>query len=77
MVELVDKLGGIELSGDFERTRRQRDIMLAIFKKIMSARDAQTISEFVGYAMNNVETNMQPGKIFSLALAILNNKAQT
>jgi len=59
--------------GDFERTRRQRDIMLAVFKKIMSARDAQTISEFVDYAMKNVKTNMQPGKIFSLALAILNN----
>jgi LCP family protein required for cell wall assembly len=113
IVELVDKLGGIELSitdveanyynkhfgwgiekginkldgertliharnrksnsGDFERTRRQRDIMLAIFKKIMSARDAQTISDFVGYAMNNMQTNMQPAKIFSLALAILNN----
>jgi anionic cell wall polymer biosynthesis LytR-Cps2A-Psr (LCP) family protein len=59
--------------GDFERTRRQRDIMLAVFKKIMSARDAQTISEFVDYAMKNVKTNMQPGKIFSLALAIHNN----
>jgi len=39
----------------------------------MSARDAQTISEFVGYAMNNMQTNMQPAKILSLALMTLKN----
>lgn len=113
MVELVDKLGGIEVNitdveanyynkhfgwgiekginkldgertliharnrksngADFERTRRQRDVMLAVYKKIISARDVKIISEFVGYAMNNVETNMRPGKIFSLAVTIFNN----
>lgn len=114
MVQLIDKLGGIEVSitnveanyynkhfgwgiekginkldgertliharnrksngGDFERTRRQRDIMLSVFKKIMSARDAQILSEFVDYAVKNVKTNMQPEKIFSLALVMLNSQ---
>ena len=107
MVELVDKLGGIEVSitdveanyynkhfgwgiekginkldgertlihtrnrksngADFERTRRQRDIILAVYKKIMDSRDIKTMSDFTSYAMGSVDTNIGPEKMFLLA----------
>jgi len=61
---------------DFERTRRQRDIMLALYKKIISSGDAGMLLDFVGYSMNNVKTNMLPEEIFSLATMIFNNHEQ-
>ena len=106
-VELVDKLGGIEVSitdveanyynrhfgwgiekginkldgkmtlaharnrksngGDFERTRRQRDIILAVYEKIMGQRDIKTMSNFIYYAMGSIDTNIGPEKMFLLA----------
>jgi len=106
-VELVDNLGGIEVSitdveanyynrhfgwgiekginkldgemtlvharnrksdgADFERTRRQRDIMLAVYEKIMGQRDIKTMSDFTRYAMGSIDTNIRPEKMFLLA----------
>ena len=52
---------------DFERTRRQRDIMLAVYEKIMDSRDIKTMSDFMSYAIDSIDTNIRPEKMFLLA----------
>jgi len=108
MVQLVDRLGGIEVTlteveagyyhenygwnvkagpnhldgsktliharnrksngGDFERTRRQRDVMLAVYHKVASSYDLATLSDLFTYFMEHAQTNMRSGKLFSLAV---------
>lgn len=59
------KLGG----GDFERTRRQRDIMLAIYRKISLDQSPETLSELLDYFLNHAQTNMSTQKLFSVAVS--------
>lgn len=57
--------------GDFERTRRQRDIMLALYKKIADIQDLHSISSLLTYFMNHVETNIDANLLYSLAVACI------
>lgn len=56
---------------DFDRTRRQRDVILAIFDKLKSMKDPTKLSKLMGYALGNVKTNLPPDLLFTLALESL------
>lgn len=59
--------------GDFERTRRQRDIMVAVYSKIKDQYDIRVLTEYVLFATESIKTNMTPNQIFSLATHLLDN----
>lgn len=59
------KLGG----GDFERTRRQHDIMFAIYQKVSLDQSPETLSELLDYFLNYAQTNISAQKLFSIALS--------
>lgn len=58
-------------SGDFSRTDRQRQIILAIYSKLVEKKDAGTLMSFINYSLDNVKTNMSPNEITSLAVDIV------
>lgn len=58
-------------NGDFDRTRRQREVMLIILQTMKQQRDPITLSKLISSVLNNVQTNMAPNKLFTLALEAL------
>jgi LCP family protein required for cell wall assembly len=58
------KIGSV----DFDRTRRQRDVMMAIFTKLKSIKDPVKLAGIMQFAFKNVKTNMAPDLLFSLAM---------
>ena len=58
------KTGG----GDFERTRRQREFMLAVFTKLKKEKSIPTLTGLLRFALDNVETNISANEIFTLAV---------
>lgn len=64
------KTGG----GDFERTQRQRDVMLSFFNKAKTIKDPVLFAQVLSYALKHVQTNMTPDIIFTLGLEILTSK---
>lgn len=63
------KLGG----GDFERTRRQRDVLLAVYKKLMGTKDLEKLSDLFSFFMENTQTNMTPLKLFSMGVQAISS----
>ena len=56
---------------DFERVRRQQDILLAIYQTLQSSKDPVAFSKFLSYVLSSVKTNMSPDQLFSLAMEIM------
>lgn len=59
--------------GDFERTRRQRDIMVAVYRKVKDQYDIGILTEYISFASESIKTNMTPNQIYSLAMHLLSN----
>ena len=62
-----------QVGNDFERTRRQRDILSAIFNKVKSMNSLGDALGFVNSATSLVSTNLSMGEITSLATALFNS----
>ena len=60
--------------GDFERVRRQQDVMMAIYGKIRQSRDPMALSGVVSFCLTKVQTNMSSNLLFSLALEVANSE---
>ena len=56
---------------DFGRARRQRDVIMAVMKKIMTGMSITEISNLIDYAMTIVKTNIPATPLVSLAASIL------
>lgn len=52
---------------DFDRTRRQRDVLMAVFKKLKSIKEPGKLAGIMQFAFQNVKTNMAPDLLYSLA----------
>lgn len=65
------------LGSDFERTRRQRDVLYGIYNKIMQEKDPTTILPLIEYCMNQVSTNMSVTDIYSLATEVMGSENLT
>jgi len=59
------------LGSDFERSRRQRDVMYGIYNKVMEQKNPTTILPLINYAMTQVKTNMSVSDIYSWAKEVL------
>ncbi len=59
------------LGSDFERTRRQRDVMYGIYNKVTSSMDASSVMSLISFAMNHVNTNMSVGDLYSMAQDVM------
>lgn len=57
--------------GDFERVRRQQDIMMAVYKKLLTIRDPVVLAQLIGFMMNNIQTNLSPDTIFTMGLEVV------
>lgn len=61
------KTGG----GDFERTRRQREFMLAVFQKVKQKKSVTALTSLLTFVLNSVETNMKPDELFTLGMEVV------
>lgn len=59
-------------NGDFDRTRRQRNTMLAILYKMRQQHNPVTLTRLVNYALGQINTNMKASEILALSLEALN-----
>ncbi len=58
---------------DFGRTERQREVIAAVFKKILSEKSLTEILDITQYAMGMVRTNISATMLASLATSIVGN----
>ncbi len=61
-----------QVGNDFERTRRQRDILTAIFNEVKNMDSLGEALSFVNSATDLVTTNLSVGEITSLATSLFN-----
>ena len=61
------------LGSDFERTRRQRDILTAVFDKVTSSLSLAETTRLINATLNMVTTNLSAGNLVSLAADVLAN----
>lgn len=61
-----------QVGNDFERTRRQRDILASIFNEVKAMDGLGSALSFVNSATSLVTTNMSMGEITSLATSLFN-----
>ena len=59
-----------QIGNDFERTRRQRDLLTSIFNEVKAMDSLTTALAFVDSATRLVSTNMSIGEITSLATSL-------
>ncbi len=65
-----------KIGGDYERTRRQRDVLTAIYNKVMSKFDLGNISEFINFISGSIKTNVSFDTMTSFATMIFNMRGQ-
>ena len=61
------------LGSDFGRTKRQRDILTAVFDKVTSSLSLAETTRLINAALNMVTTNLSAGNLVSLAADVLAN----
>lgn len=61
-----------QVGDDFERTRRQRDILFAIFNQVKGMNSLSDALGFVNSASSLITTNLSIGEITSLATSLFN-----
>jgi len=59
--------------GDFGRIRRQRDLLLAAYKKVRSISDVGMWLSLMEFGMGNIRTNIDPAMMVTLGLEALQN----
>ena len=57
--------------GDWSRTRRQRDVMYAFFKKAKTEKSIASLTALVNNMTKYVETNMSPMQMIDLAIDVV------
>lgn len=62
------------LGSDFERTRRQRDILIAIYKKVTSSLSLSEVTSLVKTTLDMVSTNLSLTDLISLATDVMTNR---
>ena len=62
------------LGSDFERTRRQRDILMAVFDKVTSSLSLTEVTNLVNSTLKMVSTNLSAKTLLSLATDVMKNK---
>lgn len=63
------------LGSDFERTRRQRDVLIAIFNKVTSSMSLTDVTSLISSTLELVNTNLPVTTIVSLATDVMTNKS--
>ncbi len=61
------------LGTDFERTRRQRDILTAIYQKVTASSSLTEVTRLITSALDMVKTNMSAPTLITLAADVLQN----
>ena len=61
------------LGTDFERTRRQRDILTAIYQKVTASSSLTEVTRLITSALDMVKTNMSASTLITLAADVLQN----
>ena len=61
------------LGTDFERTRRQRDILTAIYQKVTASLSLTEVTLLITSALDMVKTNMSASTLITLAADVLQN----
>lgn len=59
---------------DFERTRRQRDVIELTLSRFYTIKETKTLFSICQIALKNVETNLPLDQTLSLAIPVLNQK---
>ena len=62
------------LDDDFGRTRRQRSVMNAIYRKFMDTKNPETLTALITYCLTQVKTNMDLSTISDMALKVLSQE---
>lgn len=62
------------IDSDFGRTRRQRDVIMAVVNKILNGRSLSEINKLVKYGTEMIRTNVEMTEILSLASSVVENK---
>ena len=55
-------------SADFERVRRQKEVLFAAFSKLKKNPSISNVTDTINVALKNVKTNMKPSEIVSLGV---------
>ncbi len=58
-------------NGDWSRTQRQRDVMMAFLKRAREEQSASSLASLVYSLVNDVETNLTPTQLISLAVDVV------
>lgn len=71
LIHMRQRYGG----SDFNRTQRQRKVMTALFRQVVSSRDVGEIYTLVKNAFSIVETNIGIDEMLDLAASVVSNGA--
>ena len=58
---------------DFQRTRRQRDVVQAMYRRALEINNFTTLVEIIDYSLGQLQTNMDRLEVISLATEALTN----
>jgi LCP family protein required for cell wall assembly len=70
---LLGHMRNRSIGSDFERTRRQRDAIVAIFNKVIKEKSVSEIFDLIDYSFGIVKTNIPFSTLTSLATSVLGN----
>ncbi len=62
-------------SSDFQRTQRQRNALMAIFRQVVSSRDVTEIYDLVREGFGMIQTNIPLDEMIDLAIGVASNGA--
>ncbi len=65
-----------EIGSDFERTRRQRDVITAVVNKILNEKSTTEIYGIVDYLFSLIKTNISATDLLSYATSVLGNASK-
>ena len=72
-VHLLQHMRNRELGSDFERTRRQRDAIVAIMDKLLTEKSLVELYEIADYSFDLVKTNIPLSTLTSLITSAIGN----
>ena len=64
------------LGADFERTRRQRDILMAIFERVTTTRSLTEITALMTQTLKMVNTNLSAVNLAALAADVMSHRSE-
>ena len=70
---LLGHMRNRSIGSDFERTRRQRDAIVAIFNKIVKEKTVSEIYDLIDYSFGLVKTNIPFSTLTTMAASVLGN----